>query len=130
VNYDPTGNFPGSGEQGLTGIAVDPQSGDLFVSALHSEDDVHHPRIWRLHSLDGGRTAASRSLLLDMQGELQGESHQISCLNLGPDGRLYAHNGDGFDIAQSQSLTSFRGKILRLEVDGSPAEDNPFYVAE
>ena len=36
LNFDPTGNFPGSGEQGLAGIVVDPASGDLFVTRVTS----------------------------------------------------------------------------------------------
>jgi glucose/arabinose dehydrogenase len=35
--------------------------------------------------------------------------------------------GDGFDSSKGEDLTSFRGKILRLNFDGSPPPDNPFY---
>src|SRR4051794_6896940 len=61
VNFDPTGDFPGSGEQGLTGIAVDPGTGDLFASRLVDDsppDGPHYPQVVRLHSEDGGRTVS------------------------------------------------------------------------
>jgi hypothetical protein len=128
VNYEPEAKFPGPGEQGLTGITVEPETGDLLVSALELVGDLPQPRIYRLHSIDGGRRASSRTPVLEIP-EVQGESHQISSLHIGPDGRLYAHNGDGLDIATARNLDSFGGKILRLELDGSPASDNPFYDA-
>ncbi len=36
--------------------------------------------------------------------------------------------GDGFDVDRSQDLNSFRGKV-RMNLDGTPASDNPFYLA-
>ncbi len=62
-----------------------------------------------------------------MPGETQGQSHQISNASIGPDGKLYIHNGDGFNAATAQNLDSYRGKILRLNLDGSAPSDNPFY---
>lgn len=126
LNYVPSGAFPGSGEQGVAGIAVDPQSGDVFVSMLHMTGGQTCPRIVRMHSLDGGLTAASQTVILDMPGEVQGQSHQISTLEI-RGGLLYCHMGDGFVPATARMLSSFRGKILRLQLDGSPAPANPFY---
>jgi glucose/arabinose dehydrogenase len=37
--------------------------------------------------------------------------------------------GDGFDSSKGQDLTSFRGKVLRMNLDGSAPSDNPFYDA-
>jgi glucose/arabinose dehydrogenase len=135
LNFDPTGVFPGSGEQGLTGIVVDPATGDVIVSLLYDGDgseatlDDHHPELLRLHSEDGGRTAATRTPLLraEMAGEIQGASHQISNLTFGPDGKLYVHVGDGFDPSSALDLDSYRGKVLRVNPDGSPPVDNPLY---
>jgi glucose/arabinose dehydrogenase len=132
LNFDPTGYFPGSGEQGLTGMVVDPASGDIFASVLYDAsppDGPHYPKVIRLHSLDGGQTAAGVSSVLDMAGESQGQSHQISNLTIGPDGKLYVHMGDGFNPPKARDLGSFLGKILRVELDGSAPADNPFYDA-
>ncbi len=140
LNYNPTGYFPGSGAGGLTGITVDPDSGDVFASMLYDSDPgpavgPHYPRVVRFHSTDGGLTAASQTTVLAMPGELQEASHQVSNLSIGPDdGKLYVHMGDGFDPTTSQDLDSFRGKILRLNLDGTPVggdppDANPFYDA-
>lgn len=133
LNFNPTGNFPGSGEQGLTGIVVDPSSGDVFASMLYEDSastadpKPHYAKVVRFHSDDGGLTASSETTILDMFGERQGASHQISNLTIGPDGNLYVHNGDGFASVAAQDLDSFRGKVLRMNLDGSAAAANPFY---
>jgi glucose/arabinose dehydrogenase len=129
INFSPTGAFPGSGEQGLTGICVDPDNGDVFVTVLQADaQGNHHPRVLRLQSTDGGRTASTVTTLLHMQ-EVQGQSHQVSHINIGPDGMLYVHNGDGFVASTGQDLTRFRGKILRMTKAGAAPADNPFYNA-
>jgi glucose/arabinose dehydrogenase len=132
LNFNPTGSFPGSGEQGLAGIVVDPVSGDLFAGMLYDEappNGPHYPKVVRFHSTDGGRTAATQTTILSMPGEEQGQSHFISNFSLGPDGKLYVHMGDGFFTATALDLDSFRGKVLRLNLDGSAPSDNPFYNA-
>ncbi|MCA8975349.1 MAG: PQQ-dependent sugar dehydrogenase [Planctomycetes bacterium] len=126
LNYTPSGAFPGSGEQGLTGIAVDPISGDIFAAHMWRTGGQNYPRITRLHSSNRGLTAQTRQVILDMQGETQGQSHQISCLEI-VGGELYCHMGDGFSYQTAQNLGSYRGKILRLGLDGSPIATNPFY---
>lgn len=132
LNFDPTGNFPGSGEQGLAGIVVEPATGDLFVGLLYDSappNGPHYPRVVRMHSTDGGHSMSSMETVLDMPGETQGQSHFISNLSLGPDAKLYVHMGDGFNANTALDLDSFRGKVLRMELDGSPCVDNPFHDA-
>jgi uncharacterized repeat protein (TIGR01451 family) len=134
LNYDPNGVFPGSGEQGLAGIVVDPLTGDVFASLLYEDSasledrKPHYAKVVRFHSNDGGHTAAGPpTTVLDMFGERFYESHQISNLTIGPDGKLYIHVGDGFDSNFAQDPDSFRGKILRANLNGSAPADNPFY---
>src|SRR5690606_26279916 len=93
INFNPTGAFPGSGEQGLSGIVVDPDNGDVYVALLHDHGGPPYPRVVRFTSLDGGVTAATQTTILDMIGETQGQSHQISNLSFGPGGLLYVHMG-------------------------------------
>ncbi len=132
LNFNPTGAFPGSGEQGVSGITVDPVSGDVFATMLYDSappNGAHYPKVVRFHSVDGGQTAATQVTIRDMVGESQGQSHQISNATMGPDSKLYIHVGDGFTTATAQNLDSYRGKILRMNLDGSAPTDNPFYSA-
>lgn len=130
LNFDPRGDFPGSGEIGIGGIAVDPSSGDLYLTRLEPQapgSGLFDPQIVRLRSFDGGWTAAEETVIRELTGEIQGPSHQISELSFGPDGALYVHMADGSCIPCARDLGSFRGKILRLGRDGEALPDSPFY---
>ncbi|MBC7771778.1 MAG: PQQ-dependent sugar dehydrogenase [Pyrinomonadaceae bacterium] len=132
LNYNPGGAFPGSGEQGITGIVVDPLNGDVYAGMLYDAlppNGPHYPKVVRYTSTDGGLTAATQTVILNMPNEPQGQSHQISNMTFGPDDKLYVHMGDGFDTGTAQNLNSFRGKILRLNRSGTATNDNPFYNA-
>jgi PKD repeat protein len=133
LNFDPLASIPGNGERGLTGVVVEPSTGDVLASLLVSQDPTKadaplHPRVIRMTSADGGRTAGMPTIVLDMPDEVQGPSHQISQLTFGPDGMLYVHMGEGFFYWLARDLTSLRGKILRITPDGAPAPGNPYYV--
>lgn len=130
VNFNPTGDFPGSGEQGLGCIVVDPANGDVFATVLADNGTgTHYPRVIRLQSIDGGRTASTVTLILNMPNDPQGQSHQISNISFGPDGFLYVHVGDGFVASAAQDLSMFRGKIIRMTRTGLAVSTNPFYNA-
>ncbi len=127
LNFSPTGAFPGSGEQGVSGIAVDPVTGDVFAGMLYDAGGPHFPKVVRFSSADGGLTASTQTTILDMPGESQGQSHFISNFQLLPDRTLLVHMGDGFNASTGRNLSSYRGKILRMNLDGSPVTSNPFY---
>ncbi len=130
LNYDPGGLFPGPGEQGLTGLCIDAESGDLFAAMLYlGNDGQRHPRVQRFTSSDGGRTASSVTTILDLPNTVQGQSHQISNLQPLGDGTLLVHMGDGFQSLEAQNPKSHLGKILRIGLDGSVPADNPFFDA-
>ena len=130
LNFGPSGIFPGSGELGLSGIVVDQGTGDVFAAMMYMHSSgATYPKVVRFHSMDGGRTAAAQTTILDMVGEVQGQSHFISNLSIGPDGKLYVHMGDGFSANTAQNLESFRGKVLRINLDGTAPTNNPFYSA-
>ena len=133
LDFDPTGPFPGSGEEGLGGIVVDPESGDLFASRVYPPPGAQEPNpynlygeVIRLESSDDGLSAESETRILDLP-EPTGPSHQISNLTIGPDGFLYVHVGDGIYFpSAARNPDSFLGKILRLDLSGAPAAANPF----
>ncbi|MGL4513242.1 MAG: PQQ-dependent sugar dehydrogenase [Lacipirellulaceae bacterium] len=139
LDYNPSGPISGTGEQGLTGIVVErdaanPEVYQLYVTMLWDNGApagslTHYPKVERLTSVAGGLSLASRSVLLNMQPETQGQSHQISNISIGPDGKLYVHMGDGFSAATALNLDQYRGKILRMNLDGTAPSDNPFYNA-
>ncbi len=129
LNFNPTGNFPGSGETGVVGVRVDP-GGDLFITTAYFAEGIGFKnRIVRLHSDAAGHAMVDSTHILDNipgTGFSIFPSHQIQALSFGPDGKLYAQVGDGFDTPDAaQDDEDLRGKILRLNPDGSIPADNP-----
>ena len=71
---------------------------------------------------------ASEVVILDGIDATNG-NHNGGTVAIGPDGKLYTAPGDsGTGGAKSQILSpgSFNGKVLRMELDGTPAASNPF----
>jgi len=83
-------------------------------------------KILRLVSEPGGRSAAEVRTVLDLQ-EPTSKSHQIQSVHVGPDKTLYVSVGDGQDARRGMNLERFGGKVLRMNLDGTPCKDNPFY---
>lgn len=130
LDIPPTGHFPGNGESGLAGITVDAESGDVFVTAVYWPDRTFYsldPRVMRLRASDDGLRAESVETVKGFPGETQSPSHQISQITIGPDRKLYVHVGDGAVNETAQDMNTVRGKILRMNLDGSAPPDNPFY---
>jgi len=44
LNFTPDYKIPGTGECGVTGITVEPQTGDLFLSMLYMDEGSLRPR--------------------------------------------------------------------------------------
>jgi glucose/arabinose dehydrogenase len=64
----------------------------------------------------------------DDQRQLGGSvpaGHQGGGLHFGPDGKLYVAIGEQTAEQPSQDLSTFQGKILRLNEDGTIPSDNP-----
>ncbi len=117
----------GSGQLGLSGIAVDPLNGDLYVTTVYFDETGGQNKIVRLESDDGGRTAARQSDVLRLEGEITRPSHQIHGIIFGHDGKLYVAVGNGFFPERSQDDDAWGGKILRLNRDGTAPADNPYF---
>jgi len=126
----------GGGEQGLLGLALDPEWPDEGRAFVHYTGLDGNPVLAEFSATDDGS-----SLGLDPSTERQlltlddpYANHNGGQLAFGPDGNLWMSLGDGgaggdpFDNGQSPSV--LLGKILRIDVDGGdpygiPA-DNPF----
>jgi glucose/arabinose dehydrogenase len=134
LNFDPVTQSPGAPNEGLGGVAVDPDTGDLYVTLTYSDDPTlpsapHYAAIERLTSTDGGHTSASRTRIRSLAPEREGAEHFISDISFGPDGLLYVYVGDAGHPEAARNLDLFHGKVLRLTRDGGPTARNPYYNA-
>ena len=116
------GAAPG-GEGGLLGIEVAPgDSPGLFVYLTAADDN----RIVRF-DLEGEAGSYSLGASSDiLTGLEKAGNHNGGRIELGPDGMLYATVGDAGDPDRAQNPNSLNGKILRMNLDGTVPEDNPF----
>ncbi len=124
----------GNGEQGLLGIAVHPEFPDSnYVYTYHTRADSFN-QISRYevtgdlsdpNSSNISIPSASQQLIFEVYNETQ--YHQGGTLRFGGDGKLYASLGDDGRKFSVQSYESYRGKIVRLNPDGSIPTDNPSF---
>jgi uncharacterized repeat protein (TIGR03806 family) len=132
-------------EQGLLGVAFDPDfatNGDLYVHYNFNSGDPGTTRIVRFHMPDPSANTISLATEQILLTQSQPESnHKGGMLTFGPDGMLYLGLGDGGGggdnhgaTGNGQNLTTLLGKILRIDVHGTPDAglnyriplDNPF----
>ena len=85
-----------------------------------------------------GARPLNRIVLLRLEGDVwkeeevlvdripSGRVHHGGRLKIGPDGKLYATTGDAAEANLAQNPESLGGKILRMNLDGSIPDDNPF----
>ncbi len=124
LNYDPDYKFPGTGESGLTGLCVEPKTGDLFLSMLYVDKEKFKAKVIRTKSGTGLSMDSSSVILEDVPSVHA--AHQVQAVTIGFDDKLYVNFGDGMiDPNTAQDDNDLRGKVLRLELDGSTPEDNP-----
>jgi len=136
-----------SGERGVLGIAFDPQyatnkSVYVYYTSL---SPVTHNRISRFTVNDGnsadyyfagtsgqGADAGSSGTptadpIFDLDPLSGATNHNGGAIHFGPDGKLYVAVGDNANGANSQSLETDLGKVLRINSDGTIPSDNPFF---
>jgi len=112
----------GVGEQGVLGIALDPEweSGEERVFVYYTQRRPERNLIVRL-TKEGGKV--QRKVLATIAATT---FHDGGVLHFGPDGKLYAVTGDAGVPSRSQRVRNPAGKLLRMEEDGSRPSDNPF----
>jgi len=126
-----------SRERGLIGIAFDPDFESNRFVYIHYTRQVNTDTVrGRISRFTASRTnpdvaqSGSEFILLDNIPSPVGGRHQGGAIHFGNDGKLYIGSGDGgFGAANyenAQSLTSLKGKILRINKDGTIPADNPF----
>ncbi len=107
-------------ESGLLGIVIDPEfSKNKFVYVYYTHDNGNRVSRFVLNE-----KLENEFILLDDIPNAR--FHDGGRIKFGPDKKLYITTGDATVPSSAQDINSLAGKILRMEKDGSAAEDNPF----
>jgi glucose/arabinose dehydrogenase len=112
-------------EAGLLGIALPVdflKTSTAYAFYSYQQDGQYYQRVVTIKEKDD--VWEEVSVILDQIPG--GDFHQGGRIKIGPDERLYVTTGDATDPDAAQNLTSRAGKILRLNLDGSVPDDNPF----
>lgn len=109
---------------GLLGLAVHPdfkKNPFVFVNYTVKEDTTVYNKLVRYYYSND--TLTQPKVLLQTVGY---RAHNGSRLAISGNGKLLWATGDAYNGDNAQSLNSLNGKILRLNLDGSIPNNNPY----
>jgi glucose/arabinose dehydrogenase len=116
-----------SGERGLLGIAFDPSfSTNHYIYLYHTLSNGANNRVTRYTANGDVALAGSDTVVLDLDPLSSATNHNGGTMQFGPDGKLYIGVGENANGANSQSLSTYLGKILRINSNGTVPSGNPF----
>jgi len=118
-----TTNMRSDEERGLLGIAFDPDFvNNNYIYIFYTENSLG-ARLSRFTA--NGNTVVPNSELILLEYYNISGNHRGGDIHFGPDGKLYLSLGDAGEPLNSQLVTNYDGKILRLNSDGTIPNDNP-----
>jgi glucose/arabinose dehydrogenase/chitodextrinase len=116
-------------QQGIYDIVLDPAfATNHFYYLFYTLGTPNRDRLSRFTAnatLTG--TVAGSELVLYQDPKDANAEHHGGSVNFGNDGKIYFTTGEHFNAGDAQLLTSPRGKIHRINKDGTVPTDNPFY---
>ena len=116
-------------QQGIFSIALDPNfATNHYYYVFYTTRTPNRDRLSRF-TADTTLTTTNLNteVVLYQDPQTADTEHHGGAIVFGNDGKLYFTTGDHFQGSPSQSLTSPRGKIHRINLDGTVPTDNPFY---
>ena len=116
-------------QQGLYDIVLDPDfETNHFFYVFYTAGTPNHDRVSRFTANASltGTVSGSEDILYEDPQNANAEHHGGS-LNFANDGTLLFTTGEHFDPDNSQDLTSPRGKVHRINPDGTVPTDDPFF---
>lgn len=114
-----------NGERGLVGLTAHPQfATNGFIYAFYTTSEPRD-RVARFTVVGASADPLSETLIWQ-NDHLASDYHHGGALAFGADGKLYVSVGDNFVAARAQDLSTYDGKLLRLNDDGTIPSGNPF----
>ena len=122
-------NLGAPGEQGLLGLAFDPDfgpGGELYLT--YTDETANASILARYQSADddGPFTPTGDPIVLAIPHPAP--NHNGGDIEFGTDRFLYYSMGDGADGSNGQKVSALLGKVLRIDVLGTPASGEKYAV--
>ncbi len=123
------------GQGGLGDIIVSPDfanNGLVFLSYVErdaQDDKLSGAAVERakLSITANGASLSERKVIWRQAPKMTGNGHYAHRLAISPDGYLFITSGDRQKFTPAQNMAMNLGKVVRINVDGSAPQDNPFY---
>ncbi|MBI1748471.1 MAG: PQQ-dependent sugar dehydrogenase [Acidobacteria bacterium] len=115
-------------DSGLLGIAFDPNfvtNGYVYLHYTATVPTIHN-RVSHVTASGDIAVPGSEVSILDLPTATNPGSHKGGAIHFGTDGKLYVTEGDDRVPSSSQDIMDLRGKLLRINPDGTIPADNPF----
>lgn len=127
-----SGRVDSAGERGLLGVAIDPNFSKnqyvyLYFTQRATGTSPAHNRVIRLTAKGNRARAGTEKLILRLNNLSSAKNHNGGAIHFGRDGKLYVAVGENANGANAQSLRNLKGKMLRINKDGTIPQGNPFY---
>jgi glucose/arabinose dehydrogenase len=118
------------GEQGLMDVLPDPNfATNQYYYVFYARTFPTYQNRNRLSrfTASGNGTVPNSEVVLWEDSANATDSHHGGAIAFAPDGKIFFTVGDQFFSNNAQDLTNYRGKVLRINADGTVPTDNPFY---
>jgi glucose/arabinose dehydrogenase len=118
-------------ERGLSGIVLDPDFSSnhyVYIYYTTSSGSVHN-RLSRFVANGDVAMQGSETVLFDFAPSVN-TIHNGGGMVFGNDGKLYLCIGNDNVNSNSQNIDNYKGKVIRINKDGSVPEGNPFSGSE
>ena len=117
-------------ERGLLGITFDPgfaQNGWVYLFYTVPTPQPHN-RISRVTAAGDVAVPGSEQVIFELPALGGAAIHNGGAIHVDAEGKLFVAVGDNSVSTNAQWLGSLNGKVLRLNLDGTIPESNPFYA--
>ena len=111
---------------GLLGMAIHPEFTDypfVFLNYLYKSEKNGETSSKLVRYTFSKDTLLDPLVLLEIP---RGSGHNGARVTIAPDGKVMWSTGDAHKGEESQNISSLNGKVLRLNIDGSIPQSNPF----
>lgn len=117
------------GQGGLLDVITDPDDEIYFSYAEPGKDGKASTAVAKAQLSEN--SLENVQVLFSQKPKVSGGNHFGSRLAVTPDNHLFIGLGERFDYSEkAQQLDNHFGKVIRLNLDGSVPEDNPFVDQE
>jgi glucose/arabinose dehydrogenase len=129
---DISGRVDSRGERGLLGVAFDPGFSNnhhvyLYFTREATANTPTHNQVIRVTANGNRAVVGSEKHIFRPDNLSRAQNHNGGAIHFGEDGKLYVAVGDNANGGNAQSLRSLKGKMLRIDKDGTIPRGNPFY---